>query len=45
MKPIYYKSVRILTLLSEIITKILNLMLVIIKEYQNTKTFLQGTTL
>ena len=45
MKPIYDKSVRILTLLSEIITKILNLMLVIIKEYQNTKTFLQGTTL
>ena len=45
MKPIYYKSVRILTLLLEIITKILNLMLVIIKEYQNTKTFLQGTTL
>ena len=40
MKPLYVKSVRILTLMLKIITKILNLKLVIMmKEYQNTNTF------
>ena len=44
MKPIDVKSKHILTLVKKLITKILNLKLVILLEYQNINIFLQKFT-
>ena len=43
MKPV--KRIHILTLVKKVIIKILNLKLVIMSEYQNTKIFLQKAIL